>query len=80
MVVADLLAVANLLGKNLLGGFAAKDSGSSCGIVRDGSFHIIGQITTVRPRIGTQLLFIEGLQIIQSLLGSKAAEPVGVPL
>ena len=80
MVVTDLFTVANLLRKNLLRKFAAKDSGGSGSIFRDGTFHIIGQITAVRPGIGTQLLFIERLQIIQGLLGGKAAEPVGFPL
>lgn len=79
-MVTDLLAVANLLGKNLLWNFAAKDGGGSGGIFWDGAFHIIGQIAAIRPGIGTQLLLIEGLQIIQSLLGGKAAETVGFPL
>ena len=80
MVVTDLFAVAHLFGKNMIGNITAKNGGGSGKIFRDCAFHIVRKIAAVRPGIGTQLLFIQGLQIIQGLLGSEAANPVGIPL
>ena len=42
--------------------------------------HIRSQVTAVRPGVGTELLFIEVLQIVQGLLGCEPQQPVGVPL
>ena len=42
--------------------------------------HIIRQIPAVRPGIGSQPFFIEGLEIIKGLLGGVAEQPVGLPL
>ena len=42
--------------------------------------HITCQELTVRPGIGNQLLLIQGLRIVQGLLGGIAEDPVGIPL
>ena len=80
MVIGYLLGIAHLLRQNIAGGIQSADSGSAQDDGRDTSQHIVREIAAVRPGIGTQLLFIQGLQIIQGLLGSEAANPVGIPL
>ena len=42
--------------------------------------HVRSQIAAIRAGIGTELLFIQVLQIIQSLLGSISQQPIGIPL
>ena len=41
---------------------------------------ISGQIAAVRPGIGDQLLFIQGLGVVEGLLGCESKNTVGVPL
>ena len=43
-------------------------------------FHVAGQILTVRAGISQELLFIEGLHVLQRLLGGVAKHSVGVTL
>ena len=80
MVIGYLFGVAHLLSQNIAGGIQCADSGSAQNDCRDTSKHIVGQIAAVRPGIGTQLLFIERLQIVQGLLGGIPQKPVGIPL
>ena len=76
MVIGYFFGAAHLLRQNITGGFYAINSGSAQDDCRDASLHIVRQIAAVRPGIGTKLLFIEGLEIIQSLLGGIAQKPV----
>ena len=46
----------------------------------DGAFHVIRDELTVGAGIGKQLLFIEGLHLIEGLLCREAVIPVGFPL
>ena len=46
-----------------------------CGVV-----HIFGEILAVRSRIGGELFFVEGLQIIERLLCRKAENTVALTL
>ena len=41
---------------------------------------IFGKIAAVRPGIGDQLLFIQGLGVVEGLLGCESKNAVGVPL
>ena len=47
---------------------------------RSGLRHVSGQIPAVRPGIGQQLLLVERLRVVQSLLGRVAEQAVGLPL
>ena len=80
MVVADLFAVAYLPCVHALrcGGFA--DGGSNGCKLRHGGFQIVGEEAAVRAGIGTELLFIERLQVVEGLLGGVAEAAVGLPL
>ena len=44
------------------------------------AFHLLGQEVTVRSGVGQQLLFIQSLCIIQSLLGGISQESIRLPL
>ena len=61
MVVADLFAVAGLLCMNRFRLRHLAKSGSDGDIRRNTALHIIGEVTRVGARIGTELLFIERL-------------------
>ena len=73
-MVADLFIVYDLLridGK----GHATEDAGfglNPAHKARQHFRHILGKVSAVRSRIGHQLLFIQGLRIIQRLLRGKA--------
>ena len=70
MVVADLFAVDDLFCVD--GDFAGHTEVESglTNQVRQTRLHILGQIPAVGARVGYQLLFIEGLGVIESLLRS----------
>ena len=80
MVIGYLFRIAHLLRQNIAGGIQSADSGSAQNDCRDTSQHIVRQIAAVRSGIGTQLLFIERLQIVQGLLGGVPQKPVGISL
>ena len=80
MVVADFRTVADLRGMDFHGNVQTADTSGSGHQRRDGSLHIVGEIPAVRARIGAELLFIEGLQVIQRLLGRIAEDAVRVAL
>ena len=46
----------------------------------DNGGHIIGEETGVRAGVGAELLFIQGLQVVQGLLCRIAKQTVGVTL
>ena len=58
----------------------AADSGSSRNKIGGSSFHIIGKIPAVCSGVGTELLFIEGLEIVKSLLCCVTQQTVCIPL
>ena len=80
MVVGYLFGIAHLLGKHLIRGILPVNSRCTQNDCRDTSQHIVRQIAAVRSGIGTQLLFIERLQIVQGLLGGVPQKPVGISL
>ena len=80
MMVADFLAVAYLFGKDGFRRGQTANGGSSGDIGRDAGSHIVGEIPAVRPGIGAELLFIQGLKIIQYLLCGIAQDAIGIPL
>ena len=61
MVVADLFAVADLLCVNRFRLRRFAQLGCDSDIRRNTALHIIGEVTRVGTRIGTELLFIERL-------------------
>lgn len=67
MVVGDFSTVAHLGGQHRPRHAHPADHGSGGGQGGDGVLHIIGEIPAVRPGIGTQLLLIEGLEVVQRL-------------
>ena len=80
MVVADLGTVAYLGRVADFRGLGPADSGGHGGQGRDLRLHVICQIPAVCPGIGTELFFIQALQVVQGLLGGIAQGAVGVPL
>ena len=80
MVIGDFFTAAYLLGVDAQGLFNAAEVGSSGNKVGDAALHIVGQIAAVGARVGTELLFIEGLEIVEGLLRGVAENAVGVAL
>ena len=80
MVVADLFAAAHLGGVDFHQRVRATEGSGSGNIRRNTRRHIVGEIAAVCPGIGAELFLIEGLQIVQRLLGGVAQDAVGVPL
>ena len=80
VVVGDFFAAAYLLGADGLRLLHAADSGSGGNKAGDAALHIVSQIAAVGSRVGTELLFIEGLEIIEGLLRGVAENAVGVAL
>ncbi len=80
VVVADLSAVAHLGGQHRPRHLHTADHSGGRRQDGDAPLHIVRQIPAVRPGVSTQLFFIEGLQIVQRLLGGVAQDTVGVPL
>ena len=80
VVVADLGAVADRTGQRYLRRVHAAEGGGHSGQRRNHGLHIVRQIPAVCPGVGAELLFIEGLQVVQRLLGGVAQRPVGLPL
>ena len=80
MVVADLAAVADLSCVHTLRRGCFADNGSNGHKLRHRGFQIISEEAAVRAGIGAELLFIEGLQIVQRLLGGIAQRAVGFSL
>ena len=80
MVVADLFAVDDLFCVD--GDFAGHTEvgGGLTNQVRQARLHILGQIPAVGAGVGYQLLFIEGLGVIEGLLRRIAQQSVGIPL
>ena len=56
------------------------NGGSRLDQCRDARLHIVRQIPAVRPGVSRELLVIEGLQVVQRLLGGVAQGAVGLPL
>ena len=79
MVVGHLFTVAYLTGIDLAQRFAGNLGGDG-GKLRNLVLHIVRQKTAVGAGIGAELFLIEGLQIVQGLLGGIAQQTVGVPL
>ena len=80
MVIGDLFAVADLGCQDFLWRVQTPDGSGGGDQLRNRAFHIIGQKAAVRSGIGTQFLFIEGLEVIQGLLGGVAQGAIGLPL
>ena len=80
VVVGDFFAAAYLLGADGLRLLHAADSGSGGDKAGDAALHIVGQEAAVGARVGTELLFIERLEIVEGLLRGVAENAVGVAL
>ena len=80
VMVADLRAVTDLTGVELLRNVHTADRGGDGGKRRDGPFHIVCQESAVGAGISAEFLFIERLQIVERLLGRVAEQSVGVAL
>ena len=80
VVIGDFFAAAHLLGADGRRLLHAADSGSGGDKAGDAALHIVGQKAAVGARVGTELLFIERLEIIEGLLGGIAENTVGVAL
>ena len=79
-VIGHLTAVADLRDVYLRRNIHSTDFRGDCHILRDTRLHIVGEIATVRARIGAELLLIQALRIVQRLLGGIAEHPVGFTL
>ena len=80
VVVGHFLTVADLGGQHGSRRVQTADGSSGGDQGGDGILHIVRQKPAVRPGVGTQLLFIEGLEVVQGLLGGVAQGAVGLPL
>ena len=80
MVIGDFFTAAYLLGADGRRLLHAADSGSGGDKAGDAALHIVGQIAAVGARVGTELLFIERLEIVEGLLRGVAENAVGVAL
>ena len=80
VVIGDFLAAAHLLGADGRRLLHAADSGSGGDKTGDAALHIVSQIAAVGARVGTELLFIERLEIVEGLLRGVAENAVGVAL
>ena len=68
VVIGDFFAAAHLLGADGRRLLHAADSGSGGDKAGDAALHIVGQKAAVGARVGTELLFIERLEIVEGLL------------
>ena len=80
MVIGDFFTAAYLLGADGRRLLHAADSGSGGDKAGDAALHIVGQEAAVGARVGTELLFIERLEIVEGLLGGVAENAVGIAL
>lgn len=80
MVVADLFAIAHLRRVHGRGQIRAADAACTAHDGRDRGQHIVGQKAAVGSGIGTELLFVKRLQIVERLLRRMAEQPVRVAL
>ena len=80
VVIGDFFTAAYLLGADGRRLLRAADSGSGGNKAGDAALHIVGQEAAVGARVGTELLFIERLEIVEGLLGGIAENTVGVAL
>ena len=80
VVIGDFFTAAYLLGADGRRLLHAADSGSGGDKAGDAALHIVGQIAAVGARVGTELLFIERLEIVEGLLRGVAENAVGVAL
>ena len=80
VVVADFFAVAHLSCVHTPRRVCFADGGGHGCKLRHRGFQIVCEEAAVRAGIGAELLFIEGLQIVQRLLGGIAQRAVGFSL
>ena len=80
VVIGDFFTAAYLLGADGRRLLHAADSGSGGDKAGDAALHIVGQEAAVGARVGTELLFIERLEIVEGLLRGVAENAVGVAL
>ena len=82
MVIRYLAVVDYLIGirRQMKSGCKRKFCGNFVDQFRQITSHITGQIPAVRARVSKQLFLIQGLHIIQRLLGGEAKQTVGVTL
>ena len=80
MVIRDLLGITELLPIDFIRNGQVADAGGPQKNLFHTGQHIVRQISAVRSGVGTELLFIECLQIIQCLLGRIPQQAVGFPL
>ena len=82
VVIRNLAVVDYLIGfhRQMKSGCKRKFCGNSVDQLRQHTGHIAGQIPAVRARVSKQLFLIQGLHIIQRLLGGEAKQTVGVTL
>ena len=80
VVIGNFFAAAHLFGADGLRLFHAADSGSGGNKAGDAALHIVSQIAAVGSRVGTELLFIERLEIVEGLLRGVAENAVGIAL
>ena len=80
VVIGDFFTAAYLFGADGRRLVHAADSGSGGDKAGDAALHIVGQEAAVGARVGTELLFIERLEIVEGLLGGIAENTVGVAL
>ena len=80
MVIGHLLVVAHLLSEHSRGGI---DTTNACSADHSSIYtvsHIFGEISAVGSGIGAELLFVQALNIVQSLLCRIAQDAVGIAL
>ena len=75
MVIGNLTAVADLFCKDISDRYAENPGGAG-GDSRNPAFHIVCQETAVGSRIGAELFLMQGLKIVQRLLGGEAQDAV----
>ena len=80
MVVADFGVTAHLRGVDFLRQRSAAQRGRDGGQLGNSGGQIIGEIPAVCTGIGAELFLIEGLQVVEGLLGCIAQGAVGRPL
>ena len=80
MVIGHFLVVAHLFCVDSRGRCHTTDSGGRRNKAADAVLHILGQKAAVCTGVGTELLFIEGLEIIKGLLGGVAQDAVCITL
>ena len=80
MVIGNFFAAAYLFGADGRRLLHTADSGSGGNKAGDAALHIVGQKAAVGARVGTELLFIERLEIVEGLLRGVAENAVGVAL